>query len=125
MTPEREAYLAMCSKRERILRDKIAIFKSALKTSKSFIRNYSTYGTKDSKKMVVMLSGILENKLKLSAYRHELARLKDMYGVCVPKDVTKSYYGKVGRCTCGLYVTENANYCLRCGRKLLWEKVKF
>lgn len=142
MTPKRKKYLAKCSKREHILRDKIAIFKSALKTSKSFIRSYSTYGTKDSKRMVAMLSGIHENKVKLSAYRHELARLKGMDRVVVPKQTKHEVLPKTTNrpaimskpyfvCKCGDTVGfmmgnewQKATYCTHCGRRILWEKVK-
>ena len=64
-------------------------------------------------------------KVRLAAYRHELNRLKGMDRVVVPSDAyTREYLGN-GVCVCGYELHKKRhNYCPRCGRRVLWEKVK-
>lgn len=116
MTPEREKYLANCGKRERVLRAHIDLYKKAIKNCKA-----------------ELLESIVTNsfnlipgyKIQLSAYRHELNRLKGMDRVVVPRKAYIGFYGdKGGLCKCEKHITDVHKYCPKCGRKILWEKVK-
>ena len=112
MTPEREKYLAKCSKREKYLRKEIRDYKNEIRTIKSALQTESDYEW--------YLGCLKFRKLWLTMVRHELHRLKGMDRVVVPKRA-EGYIG-VFVCSCGSDVI--ANYCPNCGRKLLWEKVK-
>lgn len=114
MTPQREKYLAKCSKRELVLRHWIELQNVNIKAYKA-----------DFKKNPTKARRLLQTmKYELVVYRHELARLKGMDRVVVPR---KAYIGawgdKGGLCKCGKHITDVHNYCPWCGRRILWEKV--
>lgn len=121
MTPEREKYIRSCNLKERIIRHLIRNSKEELKKNKAVCNSYNLklIGRKPFGYRLHIVR-IKESKLMLNAYRHELARLKGMDRVVVPKKL-EGYTG-VAECSCGCWVL--ANYCPECGRRLLWEKVK-
>ena len=118
MTPERKKYLAKCSSKEKWIRANITYYKqqlTSLKRAKPTISGMSRH----------LRGHIRHTKYNLNAYRHELDRLKGMDGVVVPKRAYIGYYGdKGGLCKCGKHITDKENFCFRCGRRILWEKVK-
>lgn len=120
MTPKRKAYLAKCSRRERFIRDYIAYYKQNLKIYKRAKR------TNDGGEYWVRKQ-IRNTKFNLSAYRHELARLKGMERVTVPKLLTflfsdgKRFEGFV--CShCGETLMRDSCVNCGCGRRILWNK---
>jgi hypothetical protein len=122
MTPEREAYLAKCSYKERKLRELIAEEKQVIKRFKE----RQKYPNKFLRSVQLLL--IKRSKIALSALRHELQRLKGMDNVVVPKvSYTSERSGQFllrhEHCCCGneLY---GELYCPECGKRVLWEKVK-
>lgn len=119
MTPERKAYLAKCSKRKKYLRVFIKESKIEIRKLKSDLMGAHIY----SRNVDLLL--IRHNKIKLNAYRHELARLKGMDRVVEPSNAYIDAYGyKGGLCQCGKHIIDAYDYCPWCGRRLLWEKVK-
>ena len=123
MTPEREKYLAKCSKKELVIRCKISEAKSNLAYYKDFLtRNIDDWG------LMVCKQCVDKYKLELTAYRHELQRSKGMGRVVVPKRIfIDNYCGISTKCTCckcGRLIPHFENYCSDCGRHILWEKVK-
>ena len=134
MTLKREAYLAKCSEREKALREIIRKHIVALKFHKSVLTLDFCLTATEKKYRKEAIRNI---KYYLNAYRHELARLKGMDRVVVPKvkfsvpqirewghTGRKSYYAT---CKCGndtLYSGNDERYCPQCGRRILWEKVK-
>ena len=76
MTPEREAYLAKCSKREWFLRRQMESYKRSLKFVKGYLgTEIVAFDNLLSKKELVR-ARIRELKYKITIYRHELNRLK-------------------------------------------------
>lgn len=69
MTPQRERYLAKCSKKEKILRKLIASAKESIRIFKKESRTYSC-GKEWTKEQLYY------HKCLLTAYRYELAKLK-------------------------------------------------
>ena len=121
MTPEREAYWEKCSLKERTLRALINDEKCAIKVLKNNFKYPENYNFN------VLLIMISQCKVRLSTYRHELARLKGMDRVVVPREVTipPNTDLKQGCCICDQDVYDALNsYCPKCGRRILWEKVK-
>ena len=123
MTPEREKYIRSCNLKERIIRHLIRNSKEELKKNKAVCNSYNLkligrkpFGYK------LHIVRIKESKLMLNAYRHELARVKGMDRVVVPKPV--GYKELEWYCKCGEEVIDFDTYCSYCGRRLLWEKVK-
>jgi hypothetical protein len=123
MTPEREAYLAKCSKWEKILRHWIKVRKNDIKRHKFELNNAETIG---EPKNLFRLNEIRFHKDHLKCFRHELARLKGMDRVAVPSEQydrrfeTYNWY-----CTkCDSEISTFENCCSNCGRRILWEKVK-
>ena len=121
MTPEREAYLAKCSKREKFLRRKIVEAKGVLRIYKFGLNREPKLYPLTQGQIQYALKVICETKIAISIYRHKLNRLKG-WTECVPEVV--SYKEFEGVCKCGNDVTDFDFYCSRCGRKLLWKKVK-
>lgn len=120
MTPEREAYLAKCSEREKYLRKEIKDYKNEIRAIKGALQ--AGYDSEWN------LGCLKFRKLWLTMFRHELARLKGMDRVCVP-EVTADY-PYTAYCKCGSVVGGyqygsfwEDDYCRNCGRKLLWDKV--
>lgn len=71
---------------------------------------------------------VKQYKVIISALYHELARLKGMDRVVVPKvtyvgKCNDTFMQRVERCTCGERLI-GENYCPECGRRILREKVK-
>lgn len=122
MTPEREKYLAKCSKRELVLRHWIKVEKGNI-TRYKFGLNYDKTFTDDD--IEYCLSSIRFHKDRINCYRHELQRIKGMDRVVVPRFIEKHWAGDLifGRCACGDNVSSAEPYCMRCGRRFLWEKV--
>ena len=126
MTPERERYLAKCNKREKYLRKKIADCKLLIKLLK-----YAIYINLGAPYYYNSHQCLREKKYEYSAYRHELARLKGMDRVVVPREARYELIleGYTGYCYCGNFLMENclnkkANiHCDKCGRRILWKKV--
>lgn len=116
MTPERKAYWEKCSLKERTLRALINDEKCAIKVLKNNFKYPENYNFN------VLLIMISQCKVRLSAYRHELARLKGMDRVAIPKPV--GYKELEWCCKCGEEVIDFDTYCSYCGKRLLWEKVK-
>ena len=123
MTPERKAYWEKCSLKERTLRALINDEKCAIKVLKNNFKYPENYNFN------VLLIMISQCKVRLSAYRHELARLKGMDRVTVPKLLTfsfsdgKRFEGFV--CShCGETLMRDSCANCGCGRRILWEKVK-
>ena len=112
MTPKREKYLAKCSKREKWFRMQIEDLKKDIKGVKRAL----TLGYVDDWN----ITWLRKCKFFLTIYRHELARLKGMDRVVVPK---RGCFCKCGRDLYGAKML-GSKYCDECGRKLLWEKVK-
>lgn len=120
MTPEREAYLAKCNAKERRLRDLIQSGKSAVKRLKGYLRTSTDYPR--TIQLITLRSIITE----LLAFRHELARLKGMDRVVVPRnfrECNSSITGYFATCKCGRDLSWERS-CPNCGRHILWGKVK-
>lgn len=127
MTPQRQAYLAKCSRKEFVIRKNIAEYKSEIKVIKKNLAKSDD---------VEFDLGLLHwRKFHLMLFKHELARLKGVDNVVVPKFrfavneiICRRYTGKksyYGYCGCGKSVNSSDDkFCCKCGRKLLWEKVK-
>lgn len=118
MTPEREKYLAKCSKRELVLRHWIELQNVNIKAYKA-----------DFKKNPTKARRLLQTmKYELVVYRHELARLKGMDRVTYPRRIMLNngdYIVGLWRCSsCSDGLCEGDNYCTDCGRKILWEMFK-
>ena len=136
MTPEREKYLAECSERELNLRKEITEIKGVLVAFKWKLNSKDDFYFSNTKRVNSIYRSIRRLKHKLTAYRHELHRLKGIDRVVVPrvkfsvKEIRgsrytgkKSYYAT---CKCGnefLYSGNGEDYCPNCGRKILWERV--
>ncbi|MBR6678754.1 MAG: hypothetical protein IKL58_00325 [Phascolarctobacterium sp.] len=117
MTPERKAYLDRCSDKERRLHRMIKSAKREL--------SYSKEDMKLIPGLPFLKWRVKYAKVVLSAYRHELARLKGMDRVCVPKVTDAHILGGLRLwCACGKQLSRSNKYCPACGRKILWEKVK-
>lgn len=122
MTPKREAYLAKCSKREKRLRFKIQEFKNDICNEKYRLTQGGHLVEPDNTRC---RTRIRQYKHHLSAYRHELNRLKGMDRVVVPRFRGYNCDGIiVGYCTCGNDVNFYEAYCSDCGRRILWERMK-
>lgn len=117
MTPQRQAYLAKCGKREKVLRDLIIKAKALIRAcKKSLNADGEPCFFKDL---------IREAKFELNAYRHEIARLKGMDRVVRAKEFQEVGSQGLSRCSkCGEDLSINERFCSACGRKILWEKVK-
>lgn len=119
MTPVREKYLAKCSKRELVLRHWIELQNVNIKAYKA-----------DFKKNPTKARRLLQTmKYELVVYRHELARLKGMDRVVVPYELMRfGFKANVPRvsynCECFEPIYRKYKYCPKCGRRILWEKVK-
>ena len=118
MTPEREAYWKKCSLKERTLRALINDEKCAIKVLKNNFKYPENYNFN------ILLIMISQCKVRLSAYCHELQRLKGMDRVVIPSEQydrrfkTYNWY-----CTkCDSEISVFGNYCPTCGRKILWKK---
>lgn len=120
VTPEREKYLAKCSKREQQIRVLIRYYKYELKKAKAVCSSY------DLKKIGrkpfgyrLRIGNVKQDKVIISALYHELARLKGMDRVVAPRGC--GYYRQTGWCVCGTdLIHRKHNYCPRCGRRILW-----
>lgn len=133
MTSEREKYLAKCSKREMTLRRLIKYYKLELKKAKAVCSSYDlkALGRKPFGYRIHIVA-VKETKLMLQSLCHELARLKGMDRVVVPREAgyELTVEGYTGYCCCGNFLMENclnkkANiHCDKCGRRILWEKVE-
>ena len=132
MNRKRMVYLAKCSKREKFLRREIDNCKRSLK----FVKRYwsdkpdGLFGFMTTEEWEAPLRNrIRDLKWQLSAWQHELARLKGMDRVTMPYKMFRfgfsvnvpkvSYY-----CECSTSLNGQTNYCPSCGRRILWEKVK-
>jgi hypothetical protein len=74
----------------------------------------------------ILLIMIRQCKVRLSAYRHELARLKGMASVAAPRNYREcnvSITGHFATCKCGRDVSWERS-CPNCGRHILWGKVR-
>lgn len=116
MTPSREKYLAKCGEKEKWLREMIEHWQGIIQGNKWALNNDKTI--LNDKDKSYFLSHIRKYKYIVSAYRHELARLKGMDRVVVPR---KAYIGawgdKGGLCKCGKHITDVHNYCPWCGNE--------
>ena len=117
MTPERKAYLAKCGKREAWIRTKMFQAKSEIALCKAIL-NYRNK-VDDISKWKTRLEMW---KIEFTAYRHELARLKGMDRVVVPKRILISTWSgiKFSYCKCGKSIKSLEKYCKNCGRRILW-----
>lgn len=134
MTLEREKYLAKCKVRELWLRGLIKTHKEAIKKAKEQLN----YGVFDSDGQVaVCKSAMRVNKWLVACLRHELNHFKGMDRVVVPvleymeEDEGDGIIAQVDAWRCpkcgtfvGGYCWETSTYCMQCGRRILWEKVK-
>ena len=129
MTLERNAYLAKCSEWELEVRNWIKIQKQQLQLAKQGLR----YGYDDE----YYRHCLRKRKGYLMMYRHELNRLKGMNNVVVPRQVRMAAYPArhgfgfgyecvaIGLCACGAPLRDDeCKYCQRCGKRVLWGKVK-
>ena len=143
MTPKRKKYLKRCSEREKYIREEIQIYKKSVKHWKHYLNvelpkilakgeKPSLYDTPEEARQA-----ITHQTFQMKTYRHELNSLKSMDRVVVPKvkfsvpqirewgrTGRKSYYAT---CKCendNLYSGSDERYCPKCGRHILWEKVK-
>lgn len=133
MNRKRMVYLAKCSKREKFLRSEINACKRSIKFAKQFWRESLAevlmgIATPDEREALIR-NRIRDLKWQLSAYRHELARLKGMDKVVVPipiKAGRETFPDQSYICKCLKYLgwVKDINYCPKCGRRILWEKVK-
>jgi len=122
VTPERKAYLAGISGREKTIRSAIRLARLSLRevkkwwTSHKFVKPNKIRGYKTAFK---------RQKLILMAYKRELARLKGMDRVIRVKDTYMDCYGDTCfECKCGNEVDIGYyDYCYRCGRRLLIEEI--
>lgn len=131
MTPEREKYLACITSRERVIRHAIRMAALSLRETKEW---WTKHKTNRPNKIRGYKKTVKRQKLTLMACKRELAKLKGMDRVVVPRDVTfdsfvigycQDSFGLVGVCSCGKHLARyKHNYCPNCGRKILWEKVK-
>ena len=120
MTPKREAYLAKCSEKEKFWRKWIACEKQEVKAIKEALNsgadnNWNRHCLRTRKRYLMM-------------YRHELARLKGMDKVVVPiliKASRETFPDHSYMCKCLKYLgwVKDINYCPKCGKRVLWEKV--
>ena len=122
MTPQREAYLAKCSDKEKILRHRISGYLFEIQREKYILNTEGGLVDMDRYKSKLRIK---RYKYHLNAYRHELSKVKGMDKAVAPR---KAYIGawgdKGGLCKCGKHITDVYNYCPWCGKRLLWEKVK-
>ena len=132
MTPKRKAYWKKCSLKERTLRALINNEKCEIKVLKNNFKYPENYNFN------ILLIMIRQCKVRLSAYRHELHRLKGMDRVVVPKQTKHEVLPKTTNrpaimskpyfvCKCGDTVGfmignewQKATYCTHCGRRILW-----
>jgi hypothetical protein len=134
MTPEREAYLKAISSKERAIRHALKMAKFSLAETKEWWTKHKY--TKPSK-----INGykktVKRQKATVMALRHELQRLKGMDNVVVPRQVRMATYPAshgfgfgyecvaIGLCACGAPLRDDeCKYCQRCGKRVLWERVK-
>lgn len=125
MTPEREKYIAKCSKWEKILRHWIEVAKSDIKRHKFFLNNAEAVG---EPKNLLRLAEIRFYKDRINCYRHELQRIKGMDRVVVPYEVMRfGFEANIPRvsynCECFEPIDRKFKYCPQCGKRILWEKV--
>ena len=122
LTPERKAYWLSIGFKERQLRALINDEKCAIKCFKNNFKYPENYNCN------ILSIMLRQAKIRLTAYRHALNRLKGMDRVVVPKRIfIDNYCGistKCTRCKCGRLIPHFENYCSDCGRRILWEKVK-
>lgn len=126
MTPERKEYLAKHTGREAIIRHLIRVCELEIKDCKITCSNYDlkTLGYKPFGYRI-HITRIKETKIMLCSLRRELARLKGMDRVVVPRDAYTRKYLEAGTCACGFELDKkHHNYCPKCGRRILWKKVK-
>ena len=129
MTTHREAYLAKCSEREKLLRWKLKEAKQVLRKYKfAQNRKREIYPFPLTEAQIIYIRKMIsESKTLICTYRHELNRIKGMDRVVVPKRTfIDNYCGistKCTRCKCGRLVPDFKNYCSDCGRHILWERV--
>ena len=130
MTPEREKYLAGITSRERVIRHAIRMAALSLRETKEW---WTKHKTNRPNKIRGYKKTVKRQKLTLMACKRELAKLKGMDRVVVPNRSQKYIYrigeefkvSKVGFCNCKANLTEVLHaYCPKCGRKILWKKVK-
>lgn len=126
MTPERKAYWEKCSLKERTLRALINDEKCAIKVLKNNFKYPENYNFN------VLLIMISQCKVRLSAYRHELARVKGMYrqgdtwGKRRQKRALVIITSTVCRCAeCNKVLCNSDKFCSRCGLLLVWRKRKY
>lgn len=131
MTPEREKYLAKCSKREKFLRREIDNCKRSLKFTKrcwndkpDVLFKFST--TEECE--APLRNRVRDLKWQLSALQHELAHLKGMDRVVVPipiKAGRETFPDQSYICKCLKYLgwVKDINYCPKCGKRVLWGEV--
>lgn len=121
MTPEREMYFATLGEREKWLRQEIKFCKNHILVCKRALD--PKYNLPD----LCMYKGRLKiYKYHLTAYRHELARMKGMDRVVLPMEqYNKSLENDDWYCSkCEWAITPFGNYCSNCGRRILWKKVE-
>ena len=122
MTPKREAYLEKCSNREMWLRSAIVATKRDISYQKQRITL-----TNDEWMATGAKCELWYKKQLLMTLRHELQRLKGMDRVVVPKVVHILVDGgKVVQCRCRYWLRQfqGLDYCPKCGRRIIREKVK-
>lgn len=123
MTPERKAYLAKCSKREKFLRRKIVEAKDVLRIYKFVLNREPKLYPLTQGQIQYDLKVIRETKIAISIYRHELNRLKGMDRGGVPEFYHSTDVYHCPKCTTAIWFASD-KYCPNCGRRILWEKVK-
>ena len=118
MTPARHAYFDKCSDKELKLRNLIAGSKYYLKTCKEDLTHFPEWGFLKGK--------VKQEKINLTALRHELAKFKGMENVTRARVVIYNKEKKIGygRCRCGAHLILSQVICSRCGKRILWEKVE-
>ena len=130
MTPKRREYLIKSSNKEREIRGLIRRCKKALSISKSECNAFNLKpADKKPLEYLEKYIQIQDSKILLQALRHELARLKGMDRVVVPKVTyylrnNGAFVQRANHCLCGQRLAGGEWYCPKCGRKILWEEVK-
>lgn len=128
VTLEREKYFDKCSAKELKIRKEINWCKQHIKMAKEIL-NLS----EDDMVKFASLNTIRSFKSRLTIYKHELARIKNIERVAVPRRTQKVIFrihedfqlSKTGLCKCGERLTEILHiHCPKCGRRILWEKVE-
>lgn len=123
MTPEREKYLACITSRERVIRHAIRMAALSLRETKEW---WTKHKTDRPNKIRGYKKTVKRQKLTLMACKRELARLKGMDRVVVPRVIyssTCNFIFKRYECKkCGEWINKTELYCSNCGRKILWNK---